>query len=353
MPSMSQTKKIGVGVVGCGTIAEVHAEALRQLPNAELISAYSRNRDKALRLSEKFDIAAYDDWDEFIGDRRLEVAAVCTPNGTHLDYGRRIAAAGKHVVVEKPIEITLARGRQLIADCKKHGVRLAVIFQNRFLSEAMRMKAAIESGELGRIFMAEACVKWHRTQAYYDSAPWRGTLALDGGGVLINQAIHTIDLLQWMLGKVATVFGHLGTFTHARLEGEDTAVATVRFHSGALGVIEATTSSQPAVDRRLEIRGEKGTAILNGDTLHLLLGDSSPAPAVDDSAVRAGGASSPMQNFKTAPHRQQYEAILDALNRNQPPPVSGEESLAALAIITAIYESARRGRAISLSEFET
>jgi predicted dehydrogenase len=202
-----QNKKYGIGIAGCGTIASMHAEAIRQLPNVELVSVFSRNLDKARRLGEKFNVAASNNWDEFIGDKRLNIVTVCTPNGTHLDYGHHIAEAGKHVIVEKPIEVTLERGKQLIEICEQHNVKLAVIFQNRFLSEVMRMKEAIDTGELGKVFLGDAYVKWHRTQAYYDSAKWRGTFELDGGGVLINQAIHTIDLLLWLLGSDAARIG--------------------------------------------------------------------------------------------------------------------------------------------------
>lgn len=343
--------KFGIGIVGCGTIASVHAEAIRQLPNAELVSVYSRNLDNALRLSQKFNVAASNDWDDFIGNKRLDVVTVCTPSGTHLDYGKRIAEAGKHVVVEKPIEVTLERGKQLIEVCRQNEIKLAVIFQNRFLPEAIRMKAAIAAGELGKIFLGDAYIKWHRTQAYYDSAEWRGTMALDGGGVLINQAIHTIDLLQWLLGKVETICGSIGTFTHERIEGEDTAVVTLSFENGALGVIEASTSVLPAMERRIEIHGDNGTAMLTGNSLRLLGANFPKQEKVSPEEMQAGGASSPLQNFTADPHRKQYEAILIAIAENQAPPVSGEESLESLGIVLAIYESAKRGRPINLPAF--
>jgi len=343
--------KFGIGIVGCGAIVSVHAEAIRQLPNVGLVSVYSRNLDNARRLSRKFNVTASNGWDEFIGDERLDVVTVCTPSGTHLDYGQRIAEAGKHVVVEKPIEVTLERGKLLIEACKKNDVKLAVIFQNRFLPEAIRMKETIAGGELGKIFLSDAYIKWNRTQAYYDSAQWRGTLALDGGGALINQAIHTIDLLRWMLGKVETVFGHIGTFTHTGIEGEDTAVATLRFQNGAIGVIEASTSVQPAMDRRIEIHGEKGTAILAGNSLHLLATKFSQQENASPNETSASGASSPLQNFTAESHRRQYEAILNAIEHNQTTPVSGEESLESLAIVLAIYDSAKRDRPINLPAF--
>ncbi|MGH7600033.1 MAG: Gfo/Idh/MocA family protein, partial [bacterium] len=258
---------------------------------------------------------------------------------------------GKHVVVEKPIEVTLERGKLLIEACKKNDVKLAVIFQNRFLPDAIRMKETIAGSELGKIFLGDAYIKWHRMQAYYDSAQWRGTLALDGGGALINQAIHTIDLLQWMLGKVETVFGQIGTFTHTGIEGEDTAAATLRFQNGALGVIEASTAVQPAMERRLEIHGEKGTAVLAGNSFRLLGANFSQPENASPNEPSARGASSPLQNFTAEPHKRQYEAILNAISQNQTPPVSGEEGLESLAIVLAIYESAKRGRPVNLPEF--
>lgn len=351
MKIKDRLEKYGVGIVGCGTIASVHAEAIRQLPNAELVSVYSRNLDNALRLSQKFNVAASNNWREFIRNERLDVVTVCTPSGAHLDYGQRIAEAGKHVVVEKPIEVTLERGNQLIEACEQHNVKLAVIFQNRFLPDVIRMKEAIDAGELGKVFLGDAYIKWHRTQAYYSSAQWRGTLTLDGGGVLINQAIHTIDLLQWLLGKVETVFGHIGTFTHTGIEGEDTAVATLLFENGALGVIEASTSVQPAMDRRLEIHGEKDTAILTGNSFRLLGAKFSQSENARPNETSASGASSPLQNFMAEPHRRQYEAILNAIGQGQKPPISGEDSLESLAIVLAIYESAKRARPINLTAF--
>ncbi len=313
---------------------------------AELRGLYAEG--KAEQLGEKTGVQAYDRWEAFIADRRLEMVSICTPNGTHLDLGRKAAEAKKHVVVEKPIEVTIARGRALIDVCHRKGVRLAVIFQNRFLPGALNMKETIRRGELGNVFLADATVKWFRNQTYYDSAAWRGTLALDGGGVLINQAIHTVDLIQWMVGRVKTVFGQTGTFTHPGVEGEDTAVATLRFENGAVGVIEASTSIQPAADRKVEIHGEKGTAILDGDAFRVVRAGDAPVETEPDRKPKSGGAASPLQNFSVEPHRKQFEAIVQAVLRNETPPVSGEESLQALAVVQSIYESARTGLTVDV-----
>ena len=349
---MNLTDKFGIGIVGCGTIADVHAETIQRLAKAQLVSVYSRNLSNARRVGQKFNVTWRDNWEEFINDDQIDIVSICTPSGTHLDYGKLVAEAGKHVVVEKPIEVTLERGKQLIDVCSDNHVKLAVIFQNRFQPEVQQMKRRIDAGELGDIFLGDAYIKWFRTQEYYDSAQWRGTYALDGGGVLINQAIHTIDLLLWIMGEVETIYAEIGTFTHERIEGEDTAVAVLRFQNGALGVIEGSTSIRPANARRLEIHGKNGTAILTGDALSFFGEGSSQSKSItNQKSPEKSGASSPLQDFSIAPHEKQFEAIVDALDQDKIPPVSGKESLVSLVIILAIYESAKKGHPVTLTEF--
>jgi UDP-N-acetyl-2-amino-2-deoxyglucuronate dehydrogenase len=338
---MKKSGKTGIGIVGCGTIAAVHAEAISRAEGAKLVSVFSRSREKASLLGQKHGVRIFSDWEAFVTDAELDMVSICTPSGTHLDYGRLAAGSKKHVVVEKPIEVTLKRSLDLIDSCKRNGVQLAVIFQNRFLPGAAALKNSIEQGAIGKVFMAGAVVKWHREQAYYDGAPWRGTLALDGGGVLINQAIHTIDLLQWAVGPVDEVWGQTGTFTHRNIEGEDNAAACLRFENGAIGTIEASTSVVPPSNRKIEVHGEQGTAVLDGDSFRLMkMGED--ASLVQKNAV-SSGASSPLQGFSSQPHREQFEAIVRAVGAGDAPPVSGGESLRALAVVLAVYESARTG----------
>ena len=260
------------------------------------------------------------------------------------------AKAGKHVVVEKPIEVTLQRGNKLVQVCEENGVALAVILQNRFLYEVITMKKMVADGGIGKLFLADAAVKWFRDQLYYDSAQWRGTFALDGGGVLINQAIHTIDLLQWIVGEVDTVFGQIGTYTHELIEGEDTAVATLCFTNGALGIIEASTSIIPARDRKIEIHGEKGTLVLDGNSLKMLDNTSSQQDLKVTETKGGSGAASPMQNVSFELHQRQFEAIFDSLRSGDQPPVSGKESMKSLAIIEGIYLSAKKGLPVKISD---
>jgi predicted dehydrogenase len=342
-------KKLGISLVGCGIISEVQAAAIQQSENAELISVYSRNPENAARVGEKYDVAWRTSWDEFIANDEIDIVSVCTPSRNHFDYGKLAAEAGKHVVVEKPIEVTLQRGRELIEVCQKCGVKLAVIFQNRVIPEIQNMKKQIDGGALGRLFLGDAYVKWFRKQTYYDGAAWRGTFALDGGGVLINQAIHTIDLLQWIMGDVEMVYGQVGTFTHDEIEGEDTAVAVLRFRSGALGVIEGSTSVQPAMARRMEIHGDKGTAILENSSVRICTGASMSNSDEDNDSIKSGARAE--KGYSLAPHMLQFEAIADAIENDTEPPVSGVEALKSLAIVLAVYESSRTNRQVLLDEF--
>ena len=215
------------------------------------------------------------------------------------------------------------------------------------------MKKLIDDNKIGKIFMGDAYIKWYRTQEYYDSGAWRGTLALDGGGVLINQAIHTIDLLQWFMGDVDSIFGNIATLTHQYLEGEDNGQAVLQFKTGAMGVIEASTSVRPAQARRIEIHGEKGSVVLDGDELKIWHEDQTEEkPKQDASSQKESmGASSPLGGFSIEPHKNQFAAIADTIFSDKTPPVPGPESLKSLAIVLAIYESAKRHAPIDFEQF--
>ncbi len=345
---MQKEEKLRIGIIGAGNIAGIHAQAIQESQNSELTSVYSRTEKNAKTLGEKHDVRWQTDWNAFISDPELDAVSICSPNGNHLDYGEKAARAGKHVVVEKPIEVTLDRARRLIQVCEESKVALAVIYQSRYIPEIEEIKRNLDEQLIGKIFMADACIKWFRGQDYYDSGAWRGTIALDGGGVLINQAIHTIDLLQWFMGDVESIYGKTGTLTHERLEGEDNAVAVVKFKSGAMGVIEGSTSIQPAQPRRIEMHGEKGTIILDGDDVKILK-TGSEISEKDDKGP-ASGAASPFGGFTIQPHLKQFEAIAEAIRNGKEPPVSGMESLKSLAIVLAIYESSKRNASVNMDE---
>jgi predicted dehydrogenase len=264
------------------------------------------------------------------------------------------ARAGKHVVVEKPLEITLPRCDAIIDACDKAGVRLCTIFPSRFSAANRTLKAAIETGRFGKLTLGDTYVKWWRTQEYYDSGGWRGTWALDGGGALMNQAIHNVDLLQWLMGDVASVFAHTATLAHTRIEVEDTAVAVVRFKNGALGVIEAATSAFPGLLKRTEIHGDQGSARVEQDDILLWeFRDKLDLDAeIHAKMAAAGGGSkagaSDPRDISHEGHRKQLSDFLQAIDESRAPFVDGRDGRKSVEIIRAIYDSAKTGAAVTL-----
>lgn len=345
-------KMLNIGIVGCGTISGTHAEAIAATKNGKLVAVHSRNQSKIDAFSEKYEVRGYTDYDEFLAQSDIDVISICTPSGTHLDYGAKAAKAGKHVIIEKPIEVSLSRGNELINSCRENNVKLAVIYQSRFMDDVNKMKKAIEDGEIGDVFMVSASVKWFRDEDYYKNAPWRGTLKLDGGGAVINQAIHTVDLIQWLAGDVESLCALKGTFTHEGMEGEDNAVASIKFKNGAIGVFQASTSIVPPKDRKVEVHGSKGTALLEGDRFQLLTSEESSEAKDKAENTKAAGAASPLSGMVAENHKKQYDQILDAIENDLEPIVSGNDSLDSLAFVEALYHSADIHAPVNLAEFK-
>ncbi len=338
---------IGIGILGCGNVSRIHAEAIVRVPGLKLVSVCSRSLEPARQLALRYGIPAYTSLEEFFSDRALQAVSICTPSGAHGDLGCRAASAGRHVLVEKPIDVQLAKVDRLIDTCARCNVRLGVSLQSRFLDAPRLLKEAIESNRLGKPVMASAYVKWYRTDQYYASAAWRGTLALDGGGALINQAIHTVDLLQWIAGPVSEVSAYAGRLLHFQIEGEDTFAAALRFRNGALGIIEAATSAYPGFKRRIEITGTEGTAVLDGDNISTwALRDGSANPAPPTGEVSDG--SSNAMAIDCEGHRRVLEEFGQAIREGRKPAVDGEEGRRSLALVLAAYESARTGRPVAL-----
>jgi predicted dehydrogenase len=243
-------------------IAKFHARAVADTPGLRLVAATSRQRSSADKFAAEFPCQVYDTVEQLCADPAVKLVSICTASGAHLEPGLLAARAGKHVIVEKPLEVTVARCDQLIEACHKAGVVLSTIFPSRFHAASRRVKAAVDAGRFGRLTLGDADVKWYRTQQYYDSGAWRGTWALDGGGALMNQAIHSVDLLLWMMGPVQQVTAYTATLAHENIEVEDVATATVQFKNGALGVIQASTAVYPGMLKRIEIHGSRGSAII-------------------------------------------------------------------------------------------
>ncbi len=310
--------------------------------------------ESANAFAAKHDCSAFASVEELCGNHDINVVSICTPSGAHLQPALVAAGSGKHVVVEKPLEVTTARCDQLIDACQQAEVLLSTIFQSRFHESSQQLKSAVDAGRFGQIALANAYVKWHRTQEYYDSGAWRGTWELDGGGALMNQAIHNVDLLQWMLGPVEEVTAYTATLAHERIEVEDTVVAILRFASGALGPIEATTSAWPGEPKRLEIYGAAGSAAIVDEEIQTW---QFAEPDADDRSITDrlsapnetdGGASDPA-SIGVAAHAAQFQNIIDAINGHGTLLIDGAEARKSVQIIAAIYESATCHRPVSLN----
>lgn len=338
---------VGIGILGCGNIASLHAQAIRLVPGLKLVSVCSRSRDSAERLGSKFGVTAYSDLKKFLDDPTLQAVSICTPSGIHADLGVPAARAGRHVLVEKPIDVSLEKADSLIRACDSAGVKLAVAFQSRHLDAPRLLKSAVESGRLGKPILGNAHIKWYRKPEYYASNSWRGTLVMDGGGALINQAIHTVDLLRWIMGPVAGVSAYSDKLLHPGIEAEDTLVAVVKFQNGALGIIEAATSAYPGFKRRVEITGTEGTVILDGDNLTTwALRDGSANPSASAGDVSDGSAD-PMA-IDCEGHRRIMADFASAIRDQRKPLVDGRDGRQSLELVRAIYDSAAEAKSQAL-----
>lgn len=348
MMNIKTDKIYNFGIIGAGNVSKIHAKAIAEIGKARLLAVCSTNIDKARRLATEFEVDhMYTDYHEMLQRDDLDIVCILTPNGTHAEIGIAAAQAGKHIIIEKPIDISLDKADALINACKDSHVKLGVIFQHRFDESTQFLKDAVEQGNLGKLILGDAHIKWYRSQDYYDSGAWRGTWGMDGGGVLINQGIHTIDLLLHVMGDIESVYGYCSTLGHERIEVEDMATAALRFKNGALGTIIGSTCVHPGLPARLEIHGTKGSAIIEGDQLvRYEVGQEGTGKGKDTASVETG-ASDPMAiDFKA--HKLQIQDMIDAIEEGREPLVTGEEGKKALALILAIYESAKTGKPVKL-----
>lgn len=351
-PSMSRRYRFGI--VGAGMIGAYHAEAISQLPNAELVGVCDHASGAAEKLGSRCGCQGMCDLRAFLSRDDLDIVTVATPSGTHSDIAIAAAEAGKHCILEKPLDVTLDKIDAAIAAHKKAGTQLGGIFNNRFLPTAQLLKKAVDEGRFGKLTFAMAYGPWWRDQAYYDQGGWRGTWQLDGGGAYMNQGIHTVDLLQWLMGPVHSVKASCATLAHERIEVEDTGAAVIEFKNGALGTICCTTSMWPGHFRMVEIAGTRGTvAMADQNFFFWQFRDERP----DDQAVREKylsfpavsiGAANPSAGMTADWHRDNFASFLRALDEGRKPQIDGLEARKAVQIILAIYESARTGATVYL-----
>ena len=346
---------LGFAIVGCGMIAKFHARALADVPGTRISALVSRQERNAQALAEslRLDCPIYTDLRPVLNRKDVDAVIVTTPSGAHMEPAVAAAEAGKHVVVEKPLEVTLERCDHIIDACSRNGVKLCTIFPSRFGDANRALKSTVESGRFGRLTLGETTCKWWRPQSYYDEGGWKGTKALDGGGALMNQAIHNVDLLLWLMGPATHVTAFTATLAHERIEVEDTAVACLRFANGALGVITATTSVHPGLPKTIAVHGDHGTVVIEQDDV--LRWELSPETA-EDHEIRArfaqktgasGGSSNPAA-ISHVGHARQLADFVQAIEKRGSPLVDGAEGRKAVELILAIYRSAQEGRTIVL-----
>ena len=338
---------IYIGIIGGGNISETHARAARQIEGVEIAAIHGRNQKKSARLGQLYGGTVYEDFESFLDHRPMTMVAIGSPSGLHAEQGIAAARQGLHVLVEKPIEITTSSADRLIGECERAGVKLGVFFQDRVAPDLVRLKEFIEAGRLGKPILASARVKWYRPPEYYSESGWRGTRALDGGGALINQGVHTVDLLLWLMGEVTRVQSKAITALH-KIEVEDTLVATLEFSNGAVGTLEATTSVYPGYSRRLELTGFEGTIIVEGD--RIVAADLRHSPeelSLTKEEIVHSSATSPVVS-DVGGHRRLMEDFMRAIEMNGSPRCNGPEARRSLELVQAIYESSLTGGPVRL-----
>ena len=326
-----------VGLVGCGNITDTHARATLE---AGLVPAafFGHDPRKSHALAARYGGQPFASWEQFL-DQPLDLVIIGSPSGLHAAQGIAAVERGLHVLVEKPIDVTVARGEALVSTAERRGVKLGVLFQGRLEPDLVRVRDFLSGGGLGRVLLASARVKWHRPPEYYSASRWRGTLALDGGAALINQGIHTADLLLWLLGPVRRVRALAATRLHA-IEGEDTALALLDFTSGAVATLEATTVAWPGYPRQLEISGTEGTLVIEGDRVVRADLRSGAADLVRPAENKGVAASAVVSD--ATPHRRMIEDFARAIASGGAPACDGREGLLSLAFVEAVYAAARR-----------
>lgn len=337
-----------IGILGGGGISETHARAAQEIEGADIVAFCGQNRIKTARLGELYGGQVYNDVQAFFRHKPMDLVLIGSPSGLHAEQGIEAARQGLHVLVEKPLDVTTERVDSLISACERAGVKLGVFFQDRAAADIRRLKKLLDEGQLGKPILVSGRVKWFRPKEYYSSSRWRGKQALDGGGALMNQGVHTVDLLLWLMGNVSRVYAKTVTALH-EIEVEDTVVATLEFENGVIGTLEAGTSLYPGYRRRVEITGSEGTIILEHDRiiaadLRTPLDEQIVAGEENSNASATSPVVSDIRGHKTI-----LKDFLRAIDTNGRPMCDGHEGRRSVELVQAIYESSRTGRPVALS----
>jgi predicted dehydrogenase len=337
-------KKIQFGIIGCGVVSDIHAMALSDSRNAELAAVCDVNETAARNKGERYQVPYYTDYRELVRLPYINAVAVCTPSGLRGEIAVAAINVGKDVLMEKPMEITTEKITQISEAAHRNNVLAGVVLNSRYLPDSRRVLGIIQDGLLGKLISGSAYVKWYRKPEYYLDSSWRGTWDLDGGGALMNQSIHTIDLLLWYMGAAEKVAAFTGTRLHHYIKTEDSAVAAVTFKNGALGVIEGSTAVYPGFDARLEITGENGTVVLtNGIITTLAIKNDDKQLSFTTNRKESGSGAYDPAGISFEPHKLLIEDFSDCVTSRKPFWIDAGEASKSVALIRAIYKSAQSG----------
>ncbi len=336
-------KNYGFAIVGCGGIAKIHADAIKNIDNAKLVAVYDYSYKFAQTFSEKYGCIAYETIEELLSNEEVDIVNICTPSGLHAPIAVQVANAKKHIVLEKPMAITKEQLEEIMQAVKDNGVKVEVISQLRFTPSIVQAKKAIDEGVLGEILHADYVMKYKRSQEYYDNGGWRGTWKMDGGGALMNQGIHGIDLIQYLVGGVKSVYAECRTLAR-KIETEDTANILVEYNCGAVGVIQCTTCCEPGYPRKITISGTKGTIILKEDEIEVWDVEGAPCEKTE-SCINVNA--NPL-DFSSTYHQLQFKDLLRAIEEDKQPLVGVSEGRKAVEIILAAYESSQQDKKVVL-----
>jgi UDP-N-acetyl-2-amino-2-deoxyglucuronate dehydrogenase len=354
-------RKIKTALVGCGKVGHLHAAALRDLPESEFVAVCARSPEKAKAFAEKYHVAAFTDVREMLAKTRAEAICVCTPHPEHAAPTIAAAEAGAHALVEKPLASSLADCDAMLAAARAHNTIISTVCQRRFYPPVQRIRRAIDDGKIGKPVLGTATMFGWRDETYYKSDPWRGSWKHEGGGVLVNQSPHQLDMLIWYLGEIEEVFGYWGNLNHPYIEVEDTAVAVVRFKNGALGNIVVSNSQNPAISVRVSVHGANGASIgvqTDGGAMFVpglvniteapfndiwtVGGEEKFLPQWREEDAKLFSSVNPMEYF----HRLQIQDFLNAIIEKRPPAVTGEDGRKTVELFTAIYRATRDKKAV-------
>ncbi len=345
--------KHGFGIFGAGAIAEVHARAIETIEGSVLAGVYDTHPDRTTSFAMKYNCEPFSSPEDMLRNEKIDIVCICTPSGSHLEPALMSIRSGRHCIIEKPLEVTLERCDRITEEADRQNVVVAGIFPMRFADVNADLKKCVDEGRFGKFIMGDVFVKWHRKPEYYSDVKWRASLEKCGGGAIMNQAIHSIDLLQWYMGKVESVSAFTGLLGHKDIEVEDTGVAILRFANGALGVIEASTAVNPGFFRRIELLGSKGSVVIEEESLLAWQFDEDRE---EDHLIRSrysagntsgGGVSDPKAISDTG-HIRQFNEITAAIDNGISPSIDAVEARKAVEIVVAIYRSAREKRIVYL-----